>query len=421
MKTIQGNNVILALMKDDWVTLLCASDITLSLNLDTLENKTIGDGHWASFAHEKLSYSIAVSGLAILNDTDDQTNFSAFDSANHWIKSLYVQFRISYYDDIGEIKSFQGYALVSGLTFNMSTGNLVKDDCTLTGTGELLFFDGLVPCASLILTITVTGQTAADGIVHITYTYSGAPYQVKYRIDGTGSWIYSLVGTTIDVPDLANGSHSVEMIPVCANGYEGDHSTSQSFIVTHALTCSAVFNDITFTATSAAPVTSSGTPTQYKWQIDGGMFTTVAIGSFVSIIGQSVGTHSMHMIPICSNGVEGTGFTKSFVVATQPAQSIIDYAFSSIRGGNVLQIYVNGILVISPAIGASGFITVATGDSVRAVLQGINNSGDHMNLLVNNVTLSTTLSNQTGTIPNTFQYIWTANGDEYGINATVTP
>src|SRR6185295_14986570 len=115
MNTMQGNNVVLSFMKDDWVTMLCASDIVFNLSLDTLENKTVGDGHWASFAHEKLSYTINVSGLAILNDTDDQTNFSGFDMANHWIKSLYVQFRGSFYDDAGDIKSFQGDALVTGL------------------------------------------------------------------------------------------------------------------------------------------------------------------------------------------------------------------------------------------------------------------------------------------------------------------
>jgi hypothetical protein len=421
MNTVQGNNVVLSLMKDDWVQLLCASDMNLSLNLDTLENKTIGDGHWASFAHEKLSYTINISGLAIVNDTDDQTNFSAFDSANHWVKSLYVHFRISFYDDIGDIKSFQGYALVTGLSFDISTGALVKDNCTLTGTGELLFFDGLIPCDSLILTITVTGQTAADGIIHIAYTYSGAPYQVKYQIDGTGSWIYSLVGIAIDIPGLSLGDHSIEMVPVCPNGYEADNSTSQAFQVTQALTCSAVIDDITITTMTATPHISSGTPPGYFFSIDGGTPGFNPIGTSVSIGGLTPGSHSITMTPECSNGLTGTGFTKSFTVTSNPTQSIIDWQLASFTTGNTLNIYVNGILTMGTSTPGTGSITVPNGATIRGELIANNLSGSHATLRTQDVTLSTILDTRNGIAPTTLAYIFTTNGDEFSILGTVTP
>jgi hypothetical protein len=119
--------------------------------------------------------------------------------------------------------------------------------------------------------------------------------------------------------------------------------------------------------------------------------------------------------------VEGTGLSEPFTIASQPAQSIIDYQFASFRTGNIMQIYVNGILTISPAIGATGSFNVATGSSVRGVIQGINNSGDNMNLRTTDVTTASLLDNQVGTIPGTFNYTFIANGDEFSILATVTP
>jgi hypothetical protein len=131
------------------------------------------------------------------------------------------------------------------------------------------------------------------------------------------------------------------------------------------------------------------------------------------------------MVPICSNGVEGTGDTEPFTIASAPAMSNVAWQFPSWQAGNILQIYVDSgsgfILVQTPAIGSSGTMTVATGAQVRAVLQGINIAGSGMNLRTRDDTIATILNNQIGTVPNTFTFTWTTNGDDYSILGTVTP
>ena len=416
---IRGKNAVLSFWKNAWVTYMCSSDTTISMQATELPIKTTGQGHWKKVTYQDASYSLTLGGVVVWDDA----NWTWSDFVDNWLGFVDVRFRLTLIADDNTVKSFQGYVMVQGHDIAYNPIGVAKSSLTLTGNGELQYFDGLIPCDSTISSITVSGQTAADGIVHITYTYTGAPYQVKYRIDATGNYIYALVGTTLDIPGLALGSHSVEIIPVCMNGYEADNSTSQSFVVTQALTCSAVVTDITITTTTAIPV-YTGTPSNYKYSIDGGPYVNVGIGFIVPLGGLSVGAHTVTMVPICSNNVEGTGFTKPFTVASQPAQSIINYNWVNFPyAGNVMNIYVNGINMVSLiASSGSGSIIVPTGAVIRALIQSPEPTGARsMSFRVDDTTLGTNLSNQSGASPLTLQYIFTANGDTYFIQGIISP
>jgi hypothetical protein len=373
--------------------------------------------------YQDASFSISLGGVLIWDPTN--TTWTGFDFVDNWLNFNHIKFRLSFIDaDSGAIKSFQGSVMISGHDLAFNAINNVKSSLTLPGSGKLLYFDGYIPCPATIASVTVTGQTAGDGIIHIAYTYTGTPTQMKYRIDGMGSYIITAIGAPIDIPGLSVGTHTYELILTCLNGYDIDSSTTGSFTLTQGLTCSAVITDIALTALSAAPV-YTGTPSFYIWSIDGGAPTTYPISSQVSLAGQSVGSHTINMIPVCANGVQGTGFTKPFTVASQPAQSIINYQFLSFVAGNVLQIYVNTgsgfVIQVTPAIGSSGAFNVPTGAQVKGVLSGNNNTGSHAQLETQDLTLSSILDNQTGTIPVVLQYTFTTNGDTYQIGATVTP
>jgi hypothetical protein len=236
-----------------------------------------------------------------------------------------------------------------------------------------------------------------------------------------GNYIYVLIGTSFVVAGGTIGAHSIEIIPVCSNNYTGT-GLIQAYNITHNLTCSAVITDITITTTTATPV-YSGSPTTYNYQIDSGTIVTGRpIASSVSLAGLSVGSHTIKMTPVCSNGVLGTPFTKTFTVSSQPAQSIVNYSMITWKPGNTLQIYVNGVLNVNvTANGATGNITVPTGATVLGVLSGNQTAGSSATLQTYDNTLGGAIDTRTGTVVVTLSYSFTANGDTYTITGTISP
>ena len=414
---------MLALFKDDWVPFVCGTDVSIELSSTKVPIRTKGDGHWKKYTYQDLSWTVTLSGLL----TFDEDMWTGWDMLDNQFNFSHVLARVSFDDGEGNIRTVQGYMMIETSTLSYSPGNLVKDDFQLQGNGRLDMFDGLIPCPSTIDSITVTGQTAADGIIHIDYTFTGPVYQVKYRIDDTGEYVYATAGVIIDVPGLANGDHSVEVIPVCQNGFEGTGSV-QSFIVTNALTCSSSIDDITVNGTSLVITnTHSGPATQMRYRLDGGAWINALIDDTISIAMISPGNHTIEEVPICSNGVAGTGFTRAFTITVQPALSVINWSLTvADEPTQNLAIYVNGVLYVITNLSESGTFTAPVGASVRAVLYGRTNQViRHNRLQVVDSTTSTTLYDHTETYSFLFgtvtdQFIFTTNGDEYTITGTIT-
>lgn len=375
--------------------------------------RTRGDGHWKKYTYQDSTFTLTLSGLLKF----DSDSWTGWDMIDNQLTFSHVLVRCSFNDENGDIRTMQGYVMIETSTVGYSPGALVKTDFQLQGNGKLDLFDGLVPCPSIITSVTVTGQTAMDGIAHIDYTYTGDVYQVKYRIDATGDYVYAVADITIDVPGLSVGDHLVEIIPVCINGYEGT-GLIEDFTITQSLTCSSAITAITVTTGSGANATNTytGAATQMKYRIDGGVWINTLITTIVSLAGMSVGNHTIEEVPICANGAEGTGLVQPFTVASQPAQSIIQYAYTGPTNNSALKIYSNGVLIVNVNSTQSGFRTVATGSSIKGV---ITTNGPHtVEIKTEDITTSTTLDDQTDAGPITLQYIFTANGDTFKITGT---
>lgn len=333
--------------------------------------------------------------------------------------------RVSFDDENGNIKTVQGQMMIETSTLSYAPGALVKNDFQLQGNGKMDLFDGLIPCDSTITSIIVTGQTAADGIVHFSYTFSGPAYQVKYRIDGIGQYAFATAGAIIDVPGLPNGNHAVEIIPLCQNGYEGT-GLEQSFQVTNAQTCTSSIDSITVD-TSAFSITNThaGSATQMRYRIDGGVWIDALITDSISIASISPGNHTIEEIPVCSNGVEGTGLVQNFTIAAQPSMSTVNWSFTTVGNYNIFSIYVNGTLTINQSTAGSGMITVPLGAPIRTVVYGPSRLPDrNVNLSITDSTTATSIYNHTSLAyafgSATEQYTFNADGDTYQINGTIT-
>lgn len=418
---IQGTNAIFYIFKNDWVQFVCMESLSITVSPDTISTRTPGAGHWGKNTYQKINWNIYASGVLIVNQISD-TNYTGLDFLDNIIGFTNALCRITYTDDQGNIKSVQGYGVVSGMTWSMTTGAVVKDDISILGDGELKFFDGLFPCVSSIISITPTGMTGGTGVITITYTYTGAPYQVKWRLNGVGAYSYALLGVSIVTPPLTAGSYSIEIIPVCANGYESDNSASQAFAVTLGGTCSATTSSISTSGGSLVP-TFTGTPSQWKYSIDGAPYTTLSIlVTGVNISGLAVGPHTASAVPICSNGVEGTGIlNQAFTVSATPTTFTLNWQLASFVAGNSIQIFVNGVLALSTITPGTGTITGASGSTIIARVMGNNNSGSFVELKTQDTTTSTVLNDQTGHCPVTLSYTFAVTGDTYSVLATITP
>lgn len=419
---IQGKDVILAFAKNDYLPFVCAQDMSVTLSSDELPIRTrtkTGKGHWKKVTYQNASYSISLSGLLKFDDD----NFTGWDFIDNWLNFAHVDFKLTFVDDQGNERSLQGSAMVKTNTLNASAGALVKAQVDLEGNGELMIFDGLIACDSTITGISVAGASGGSGIVTITYTYTGAPYQVKYRLNGMGTYSYALLGTSIITPALDAGNYSIEIIPVCENGYEADNSMSQAFMVTRGGTCSAVCTAISTSGGSLVP-TFTGSPAQWEYSIDGAAFTVVsAFITAVNISGLSVGPHTVSVNPICSNNVRGTGIVnQAFTVTLSPTNSLIQWNLFSITApDNVLQIFVNGVLNVSVngSGSHSGSFTAPIGATILATLVINNNSGQNGTLTTVDNTISSVLDTRSHVVPGAVSYSFVTNGDTFTVGASI--
>lgn len=427
--TIQGTNAVMKFYKNDWLLFSCATNISININSDKVPIRTVGDGQWQKFTYQDLNWAVTLSGLLMF----DEDNWTGWDFLDNQINFVHILMQCSFTDNLGNTKSIRGTVMIESSTLNISPTDLVKNDFNLQGSGALMLFDGVEPCPTTIDSITVNNTTDPDGNIDVDYTYTGTVAQVKYRFDDTGNYLYANVGVSITAMNVANGSHSIEIIPVCLNGYEGE-GLIEDFTVTRGMTCSLIVTSITKTVTGSNVgfvVNFNATPgaATLKYRVNGGSWiiygSPLANPTSIGLSGLANGHYTFEAVPICANGVEGTGNSTTFDITTSSTNSEVDYNFTAMPGGSpLLTIYVDGILTISENATASGMITPLVGQVVLARVQVATFPRD-MSLSVVDNTLSSTLYNNNIITSNsstvTLQYTWTANGDTYTVHAVISP
>lgn len=416
--------------------------MTINIECTKVAVRTKGNGHWKKYTYQDAEFNITLSGLLVF----DEANWTGWDNLDNQFNFNHVLCRVSFDDQNGDVRTVQGYIMIESSALKYSAGDVVKDDIQLQGNGKLDMFDGFEPCPTVITAITVDGQEDDDGIVHVSYTYTGEAYQIKYRIDNTGDYIYAVADLTLNVPGLTVAPHIIEIIPVCVNGYEGT-GMSQDFVVTQGMTCtstidgyfihtpdSSLFSGLGSGVSVVEDSASNyilphlvGVAALYGYDWDGsGLFTVVPAGTQIPLTGLSAGAHQLSLVPICQfDGgarVNGIGITRGFTLNSQPAQSKINYSYANFPPGNTLNIYVNGTLVIAKTVpNGTGSITAPTGATIKAVLASSAGVGARVGTLtVTNNTTSTQLANLHAVSPFTKQFSFTANGDEFTITGVVS-
>lgn len=429
--TISGRDAVLYFFKNDWLEYFCSTDISLTITASTVPVKGPGDGVWQSFDYQDLTYSINLSGVLKF----DSANFDGFDLIDNVLNFTTVPYKISFTDDAANIKSFEGNVLINSTVLSWSSSDFVKDDFTLIGNGKIKYYDGLIACPTSIDTLSISGQTGGSGTVGITYTYTGPVYQVKYRIDGKGNYSNALLGAAISIASLPVGAHTIEMIPICLNKYEGV-GHSQSFNVTYAMVCTLAVTSISISGTGpsiAATVNFNSDPSTatIKYSLNGGQFIRYSGGLLtnpqVLNFNLTAGPYTLEVIPTCANGVDGTGHTQSFNVTTGSVYSTINWFYATDDNTTSILIYWNNNLIGSASTSnRSGTFSAASGDPIDVILSTTYNPSRGSvvgQLHIVDSTTSTTLTTQAYTVDSnhtagTVRYSFTpSSGDTYTITA----
>ena len=438
MDPIQGTNAIFSINTSaGWVPFVCASDVNISFDADTVSIRTVGDGQWKKYDYQALGYAIDLSGVLVFNQAPD---FQSFDMINNQVGFLSLNFQLVWTDDLGNAMGMQGVVIVKSSKLSGTVGQVVKSSFSLMGSGSALIFTGSSPCPTTIDSITVSGASGASGTISVTYAYTGDLYQVKYQIDGSGAWSYAQGAAAIPVVGLGIGQHSIKIIPICSNNYEGTGLT-QAFVITQALTCTTVISAIAVNLTNlTATPTYTGPATQMQYSIDGGAFVTVPITQAVSLKNLIVGTHTINMVPLCSvNGalLPGTGFTQTFTIVSQPALSKLNFLYTLMQSGygaSYFNIYVNNILTVpTSAASGGGTVYVPVGSTVRCQASASGANGHNPNPLFPPVQLKVQVELKVadktlneaiitdlithGANPS-LTFTFTPNGDEYDVYMT---
>lgn len=263
---IQGKDAVLSFLKEIYLPYVCATNFSIEFTGTTIPDRTSSSGRWDSSEYQTIGYIINLSGVLVF-DTD---NFDSDEIIKNMIQFSYLKFRVNFTAADGTIKSYQGTCTVDSASLSMAVADVVKGSFKLTGRGEPMRFNGLVPCDSAITDILFSGLSDPSGTVTITYTYTGLPYQVKYRADGAGPYLYALVDQPIVLYGQSVGLHLFEIIPVCSNDYDGT-ALQKDYTVTKDLSCSAEISDIAISDSYSASNTHTVGVTTMQYRIDGGV------------------------------------------------------------------------------------------------------------------------------------------------------
>ncbi len=426
--TVQGKDATLWFQKDgEFVPYMCASDITITIETEEVAIRTLGDGHYKKYASQSLSWKVDLNGLLQF----DADNFTAFDIVDAQRNFVNVIVRVTFDDLTGNEKTIQGNAVVKTSALSASAGELVKADFNLLGSGAFLWFDGTVSCDTSASFDGTTEAGDGSGDTTIYYVYSGAVNQVKYRLNGTGDYIFSSAGVNIFYAGLAAGLYSIEVIPLCQNGNEGVGFT-QLFVVTRGGSCNLAITSIELSDDQTQLLITVNNPDDetsgtYQYSIDGGTFFSKNLlpdPDPIDVSGLAFGDHTVDVVPFCSSGVLGSDLSGDFTIDSQPSQSVVNWTFNNDPfSGNQFWIYVDGVMVINETAADLGnSINVNVGQVVRVVLQCTATGGARgVSLQTVNSTTSTTLNSQSGRSPQTFIFSWTADGSTYQVGANITP
>lgn len=224
---VKGLLTVLQFMKaGEYRDFLCATDSSIDFETETKPVKTVGDGIYKRYVGQSIGYTVTLNGLIKLNTGDDP---AAFDLLDYQLAMTGIEFRMIFEDEDGNIKVVFGEALIDKTTLAAPSDGFSNANFSFKGNGEPTILDSLVACDSAITVANVDATGLPFLLVINIVTVTGStPMRYEYSLDGGGRLISYI--TTIDFSGLASGSHSVEIWPICDNGFDGT-SITKTFTV----------------------------------------------------------------------------------------------------------------------------------------------------------------------------------------------
>jgi hypothetical protein len=235
---VLGTDVIIQFLKNgNYVNYGCATNIEIQYTMETKGTKTIGDGVWRRKRGQNLGAVINLTGVIVI----DANKPTVFDLLNY-LKSLAdVQYRLRFTDNGGGVVVIDGDALPTAVSISGGIDGYGTGDITLDCNGDPDYItpipdpddpdpdpDNPNECIAEIASASSgTNSFPASRYVTIESMVPGsAPIQRwDYKIDGGGTLTaftdqFMPVSFTIPLAYLS-GSHTVEVTPICENGFPG--------------------------------------------------------------------------------------------------------------------------------------------------------------------------------------------------------
>lgn len=395
----------------------CASEVSIRFKLTEKKSvKTVGSGNWEKPRGQKKGYTIDLSGLV---KYDDDVVPHVFDLYQYWDGMTPISYLMSFTNDAGQNKFIEGMALITDLDMGGGSTGFATGNATMEGDGPVDVRDLLIPCPSSITSIQLV-EDEPNSIIRIT-GHTGTPARYEYSVDGGGfvtQMVTSYIQDLVLEGGLSAGSHTITIIPVCENGYNGETFEGIFELIGTGGGCD-VPTDIVFSAitetTATASWTAPGTPPGdgYYWElllgtsfVDGG----TEAGTSVNLTGLTGGlTYTLKVKSICTTGVSESAFASNTFETSAPTDPTqVQWEFTELSGGNgTLSITVDGTPTVNATTTSDGVFAPAGGEFIA--INVIGPGSQVKDLFVYDLTASITLYSDTGTGTQAFNFTATAN------------
>ena len=218
---VKGSNVLLQIYKDGaYADFLCATDCSIDFETEKKSVKTVGDGVWKRYKPQSIGYTINLSGLIRLDVADPV----AFDLLDYQTQFIDVTYRMTFEDDAANIKAIYGTAIVEKTSLNGSSDGFATGQFVLSGNGVPTILNSLTACDIVITTLFKDATNLPLYYYFNVSAYTGStPDRFEYAIDGGARQVSFTSDWT--VTGLSSGSHTIEIWPICENGFDGTKFT----------------------------------------------------------------------------------------------------------------------------------------------------------------------------------------------------
>lgn len=198
--TIQGNDCLFQInTTGTFSNLVCSKSFILNIDSETKETTTRGDGGWRDYDYKTIGYTITLSGLLQIMDSQGRNIY--YDLLQQQINFLELPYRIIYTDPSLNVALITGTVIVTKSTINTSAGNLVESDIELIGKGNFNSF--LIDETNTVdFKLNSSNFSSSNNLADGNNTYKLSDYKVLLTTNETSD---QQVSVNFQVPWIGNG------------------------------------------------------------------------------------------------------------------------------------------------------------------------------------------------------------------------